>query len=171
MSKHIALGVSPDGAALVIKPIFESGRSLTPVILMRHDVEAAGFARASILIGHIMIEAIGAFYPEVDRYQLVQSLAPFVNPLVSPLAAQYHNGDTRERRMGLGVRGGVADLVLVAGSYDGNTVISEDDTQSARRLAELGSGAAPSIIGDLMLRKLAAMHQDILWAMAPSSRG
>jgi hypothetical protein len=70
--------------------------------------------------------------------------------------------------MGLGVSDRTIQPSLVINAYDCDEPIGEDYLQSLKQLAELGKSVAPAVIGEIMLRKLAAMHPDVLRPLFPT---
>jgi hypothetical protein len=164
---YIALGVTPSGNALVHRPIVPGGRNGFAFHTALCDLEAKGFNEAGIRLAQMLISALGAFQPEVDRYPLLPdapTVVPFPTnpPLIDP------RGEMRRLRIGLGLAWYATGPALLVRAYDCEEPIGEDYQQSLKQLAELGKSVAPSVIGEIMLRKLAAMHTDVLPPLFPT---
>lgn len=165
---YLALGVNPDGSALIIRPINPNGKNGFPFHHMLCDIEGMGFACASELFGRIMISAIGAFHPKVDDYALLPDLPKKVVFPTNPPAGQIGKGDMRALRMGLGYGADRTGPALLVGAYDGDVPLGEANAQSLALLHDLGPGVAPSVIGDMMLRRLAVMNPEVLGPLFPT---
>jgi hypothetical protein len=162
---YIALGINPGGTALVLAPIVASGAIITPVPVMLCDIEAKGLTESASSIGRILISALGAFHPEVDGYSLIpEPSVPRQFPACSPPDWR----KMRPERMGLGVSDMTIQPALVFRAFTDNVPIGDDYVQSLKQLAELGKSVAPSVIGEIMLRKLAAMHPDVIPPLFPT---
>lgn len=165
-----ALGITPSGNAFVTRPITPGGRNGVAFHIAPCDVAELGFDEACKLFGHILIHALGVYHPDVDRYPLLpercrglQSVTdtPFIDP----------RGEMRKLRMGLGVTYHATGPALAVRTYDGELPIAEDFQRSLTELAELaelGKGLVPSLIGEIVLRKLAALHPDVLPPLFPT---
>jgi hypothetical protein len=167
-SIYLALGVNPDGTALIIRPINPKGKNGFPFHHMLCDIEGMGFDYASDLFGRIMISAIGAFHPKVDDFELLPDLPKKVVFPTNPPADQIGKGDMRALRMGLGFGADETGPALLVGAYDGEVPLGEASTQSLALLHDVGPGVAPAVIGDMMLRRLAVMNPDVLRPLFPT---
>jgi hypothetical protein len=163
---YIALGINPAGTALVLRPV-RQGSSITPVAFMLCDIEAKGLTEGASVIGHILISALGAFHPEVDGYSLLPE-PPKTRPFSTPLPLDWQRGEMRPERTGLGFRADATEPALLVRTYDCDEPIGEDYLHSLKQLAELGKSVSPAVIGEIMLRKLAAMHPDVLPPLFPT---
>jgi hypothetical protein len=164
---YIALGVTPSGNALVHRPIVPGGRNGFAFHTALCDWEVKGFSEAGKLLGQMLISALGAFQPEVKRYPLLPeppSVVPFPTepPLIDP------RGEMRRLRVGLGLGMYASGPALLVRTFDCDVPYGEDYSQSLRDLADIGKGAAPSLIGEILLRKLAALHLDVLPPLFPT---
>lgn len=159
-SIYIALGINISGTILVLRPIV-NGRKVSPMSMMMCDLKALGITEAAALIGQMLISALGAFEPEVDRYPLVPP-PPEVIPFPTNPPPEEPRGEMRGPRMTLGLGGDAADPALLLRAYDGEEPIGEGQQQSLKRLAVLGSRAASVTIGEIMLRQLAEMHPGVI---------
>jgi hypothetical protein len=70
--------------------------------------------------------------------------------------------------MGLGVSDRTIQPSLVINAFACDVPVGQEHLQSLKQLAELGYSAAPAVIGEIMLRKLAAMHPDVLRPLFPT---
>ncbi len=165
---YLALGVNPDGTALIIRPINPNGKNGFPFHHMLCDIEGMGFDYASELFGRIMISAIGAFHPRVDDYELLPVVPKKVVFPTNPPASQIGKGDMRALRMGLGFGADQTGSALLVGAYDGEVPLGAASAQSLALLHELGPAVAPAVIGDMMLRRLAMMNPDVLRPLFPT---
>jgi hypothetical protein len=162
---YIALGINPSGTALVLGPIVASGAIIAPVTVMLCDIEAKGFTESASSIGRILISALGAFHPEVDGYSLIpEPSVPRQFPTCSPLDWR----EMRPERMGLGVSDMTIQPALVLNAFAGDVPVGQGHLQFLKQLAELGASVAPFVIGEIMLRKLAAMHPDVFRPLFPT---
>lgn len=164
---YIALGISLGGTALMLRPI-RQGSKITAVPVLLCELEAKGLPEAAKLIGWTLIAALGAFHPEVDRYPLRPAESPPVSmiPINPPL--NFRTGEMRRMRMGLGLGADATGPTLQVRTYDCDKRLGQDHQQSIKQLAELGESVAPSLIGELMLRKLAAMYPDVIPPLFPT---
>jgi hypothetical protein len=64
--------------------------------------------------------------------------------------------------------GDASGPALLVRAYDCEEPLGEDYSQSLKQLAELGKNIAPTVIGEIMLRKPAAMHPDVLPPLFPT---
>jgi hypothetical protein len=165
---YIALGVTPNGNALVLRPIMAVGRNGFPFHQMLCDIERKSFDEACQVFGYMLIAALGAYHPEVDRYDLVPEPPKTISFPTNPPPEQMGKGEMRALRMGLGFASDAAGPTLVIRVYDGSEPNGEEQHQSLAQLAALGKSVAPSIIGAAMLRQLAAMHPDVLAPLFPA---
>jgi hypothetical protein len=140
-----------------------SGAVIGPVYITLSDLDTKGMTLSSILIGEMLITALSAFHPELDNYQLVPKLATTV-PLPRTPPPGEKRGEMHPERMGLGVSDMTIQPALVLNTFAGNAPVGKGQLQFLKQLAEMGESAAPAFLGDIMLRKLAAMHPD---AFAP----
>jgi hypothetical protein len=164
---YIALGVTPSGNALVHRPIVPGGGTVFAFHTALCDLERMGFNEAGKAFGQMLISALGAFQPEVDRYALLPEPPTVVSfptnpPLIDP------RGEMRALRIGLGMGSDATGPALLVRAYDCDEPIGEDSLQSLQKLAELGKSVAPSFIGEIMLRKLGAMHPDVFRPLFPT---
>jgi hypothetical protein len=164
---YIALGVTPSGNALVHRPIVPGGRDGFAFHTALCDWEAKGFTEAGKLLGQMLISALGAFQAEVKSSPLLPeppSVIPFPTepPLIDPL------GEMRRLRLGLGLGRDASGPAVLIQTLDYDEPYGEAYLQSLKHLADLGTSAAPSAIGEIMLRKLAAMHPDVLPPLFPA---
>jgi hypothetical protein len=162
---YIALGLTPDGTTLVLRPIVQSGAQVTPMFILLASLEKAGMTVACNKIGHMLILALGAYHPMVDDYNLAS--AAYEPDNVTCWSAG-RDGEMRDGRMGLGVSDTTIQPALVFNAFAGNVPVGQDHVQSLKQLAELGKNVAPSVIAEIMLRKLAAMHPDVLSPLFPT---
>ena len=164
---YIALGITPSGNALVLRPIV-SGDNITPTPIMLCDLMARGSNVGAILIGHMLIAALGAFCPKVDTYHLLPEPPTIRSFPTSPPEDLIGNGDMRALRVGLGLGRDNTGPALAVSAYDGCQPVGEEQTHSLALLNGLGKSCAPSIIGKFVLQKLAAMHPDVLAPLFPA---
>lgn len=159
-STYIALGINTGGTILVLRPIV-NGRKISPMSMMMCDLKALGITEAAVLIGQMLISALGAFEPEVDRYPLMPP-PPAVIPFPTNPPPDELRGEMREQRMTLRLGGDAADPALLLRAYDGEKPVGEGQKQSLKRLAVLDGRAASAAIGEIMLRQLAEMHPGVI---------
>lgn len=161
---YITLAVTPDGKSLVLRPIAGSSSNVTATYIPLPGLQEQGLNEGSALIGLMLIGALCAYHPDLDRH----ALAPDKSG-ARPYRLTFDNRpEMRPQRTGLGVEEDEAGpAMLVIRTYHGHDPIGEDERHSLKQLAELGKDVAPSFIAEIMLRKLAAMHPEVLLALFP----
>lgn len=164
-TNYIALGVNPDGSALVFRPIVASGTKVTAHCIPLSGVQKQGLTEGGALVGAMLIIALSAYHLDMDLDALVSKR---MSPMPYELTLDKH-AEMRALRTGLGLEeDATGPAMLVVRTYDCDRPIGEDDLQSLEQLVELGKNVAPSVIGEMMLRKLAAMHPDVLPPLFPT---
>jgi hypothetical protein len=163
-ANYTALGLNLDGTALVLRPIVASGTNVIAHCIALSDLQKQGMTESRTLVGAMLITALSAYHPELDRYALL----PETRPPLPFLLTLDNRAEMRSLRMGLGVSDTTIQTALVINAFAGDVPIGQDDLQSLKQLAELGKSVAPSFIGEIILRKLAAMHPDVLRPLFPT---
>jgi hypothetical protein len=162
---YIALGVNTDCSALVFRPIVASGSNVMAHCIPLSGVQKQGLTEGGALVGAMLITALSAYHLDLDLYAL---LSKMTSPMPYKLMLDNH-AEMRAQRMGLGLEAdATGPAMLVVRAYDCDKSIGQDHLQSLKQLAELGKSVAPSVIGEIMLRKLAAMHPDVLPPLFPT---
>ena len=162
---YITLAVTPDGQATVLMPTTGSGSNVTATCIPLSDLQDQGLNEGSALIGLMLIGALCAYHPDLDR----QALAPDKRRAMPYRLTFDNRPEIRPQRMGLGVENdATGPAMLTIGNYHGDEPIGVDQLHSLKQLVELGKDAAPSFIAEIMLRKLAARHPDVLPPLFPT---
>jgi hypothetical protein len=157
-TSYILLGPNTTGTILMLRPIMASGAVITPVYAMLRDLDAQGTTGSRIIIGELLINALSAFYPELNHHQLIPKppTIPFPKAPVGEKPGEMH-----PERMGLAVSDMTIQPALVFKAFAGNTPVGNGHIQHLAPLAEMGKSKAPSVISGIMLRSLGSMHPDI----------
>lgn len=162
---YITLAVTPDGQALVLMPITGRGSNMIATCIPLSGLQEQGLNEGSALIGLMLIAALCAYHPDLDRH----ALAPDKRRAMPYRLTFDNRPELRPQRMGLGVKdNATGPATLVIRTYHGDEPIGVDQLHSLKQLTELGKDAAPPFIAEIMLRKLAAMHPDVLSPLFPT---
>jgi hypothetical protein len=164
-TNYIALAVNSGGEDIVLRPIVASGSNVTAFRIPLAGLKKQGLNEGAALVGAMLLTALSAYHRDLDQFSL---LAQRTSPMPYKLSIDNH-ANMSIQRMGLGVAEEAAGpVMLVVRRYEGDRPIGDDSLHSLKQLALLGENVAPSVIGEVMLRKLAALHPDVLAPLFPT---
>ena len=156
--RYISLGISDNGAVLMGANRGETLQcGIAPIMLA--DLATQGKVDGAIAIGEELFIRLRVFRSEMSAVTTLHAL-PGATPLPQCLPTEAAR-QARPRHMGLGLRDEPHGITLLLQAYEGDQTLGQPEALSLARLEAMQRSAAMYLIGDGMLRKLAALHRDV----------
>lgn len=160
---YIALGLSEEGTALMLKPIVPDSVGPRPFQILLGELADAGKFEASCMVGQCILTALAAYHRDLKtRYHL----PPQHPPALVPLRPQFPCGPMRRMRVGIGVAEDASRVLFKSCRGDEAPVEEGAASMALAELVTYPPKHASEHVGAVALFALSAWHQD---AFAPFS--